>query len=897
MGETETVMQFWGKARPAEGAVQDWHPLLWHMLDVAACAELVLAREPDLLRLLSGMLQIDEARLGPFLVWLAAAHDLGKFSVPFQAKVPGRLPEVLAGAPQIADRGHDGAALELWSHDPDLSREWARRWGMSPRHLRALVGASFGHHGAPAGIGEAGRQAESFPPASRQAVDSTLENLWALVGGKPVGPVASPGVPGASFAIAGLVTLSDWLGSHQPVFAYETPGRDPESYMSTIARPRAVRMLDLAGVGLTRPARPAGYQDLLARPGFEPTPLQHWAASVAIPEGPALFILEDATGAGKTEAAMMLTHRLMAAGRARGIYVAMPTMATANAMFGRMATVFRNFFDPGGTPSLALAHGRSNLDSRFRTAVETWARQSIEGGSGSVGAEVTASAACAAWFADDRRRSLLADIGVGTIDQALLAVFPARHQSLRLLGLAGKVLVVDEVHACDPYVRAALEVLLKFHGILGGSAILLSATLPAMMRAGLEKAWTGREAEGTEGPAAPWPRAHRISTDGADRTAIAPRPLSIRKVEVRRLDTVAAAVSGLQAVAIEGACGVWIRNSVMDAIEAAGMLQAAGTTPLLFHARFALCDRLERETEILRLFGPSGTAADRGGRILVATQVVEQSLDLDFDHMVSDLAPADLLIQRAGRLHRHYREGRTAAPVLDVLSPDPRVVAGSDWLRGLLLRTSFVYGDDAALWRTADVLFGKGRLSAPDEIRAIIEHVFGPDALDLTPEALRGAALDAAGRTYADRSTGQSLLLDPAAGYVAGQVWQEPERVRTRLGEPQSVLRLARVEHGQLHPWCRDETGHRAWMMSEIGIAQRLVGSVDPEAGDIRLVEAVKRGWRDWERQQRPVLPLRETAPGFWSGQVKDGAGRPRTALYDRSRGLRIILKPADDGS
>ena len=229
-----------------------------------------------------------------------------------------------------------------------------------------------------------------------------------------------------------------------------------------------------------------GY-DALVGPQVTPSPMQEWARDVPLPDGPALFIVEDETGSGKTEAALMLAHRLMASGRADGFYMALPTMATANAMFDRLGRAVRHLFTPDANPSLALAHGARGLHHGFRAARAKWGRTGAPYGNGGE-ADIAASTACAEWIADDRRRTFLADAGAGTVDQALLAVLPARHQSLRLLGLAQRVPIIDEVHACDAYMRREIETLLTFQAALGGSAVLLSATLPAGYRQSLADA-------------------------------------------------------------------------------------------------------------------------------------------------------------------------------------------------------------------------------------------------------------------------------------------------------------------------------------------------------------------------------------------------------------------------
>src|SRR5690606_25025277 len=184
-----------------------------------------------------------------------------------------------------------------------------------------------------------------------------------------------------------------------------------------------------------------------------PTPLQAYAQTVELGKVPQLFILEDVTGAGKTEAAMVLVHRLMASGLASGLYVGLPTMATANAMYKRMSESYRRLYAEQELPSLVLAHGASKLSKAFSDSVALSTQTDDKNYENN---ELSASAYCNQWLADSRKKALLADVGVGTIDQALLGVLPARHQSLRLFGLTNKVLLVDEVHAFDPYMRSLL---------------------------------------------------------------------------------------------------------------------------------------------------------------------------------------------------------------------------------------------------------------------------------------------------------------------------------------------------------------------------------------------------------------------------------------------------------
>ena len=414
--------------------------------------------------------------------------------------------------------------------------------------------------------------------------------------------------------------------------------------------------------------------------------------------GPALFLIEDETGSGKTEAALMLAHRLMASDAADGLYVALPTMATANAMFDRLADAYRRLFARGTEPSLALAHGARDMHAGFRDAMSHGGRfeYPYSDSSGSDDAsETTASAACAAWIADDRRRTFMADAGAGTIDQALLSVLPSRHQSLRLLGLVRRVLILDEVHAYDAYMRREMERLLEFQAGLGGSAILLSATLPLSVRKRLTDAFAKglQSGDSDGGTGMDYPMATVCTADGVESGKVAGRSGRGRALAVRFLRSSDEALDRIECEARAGKAILYVRNTVDDALDAHAALSARGIDPDLFHARFALVDRLAIEKRVVQRFGKAGTPREREGRVLIATQVVEQSLDLDFDALVTDLAPIDLLIQRAGRLWRHERMERSGRPELLVVGPEPVAEADEEWFSRAFPRAKYVYRD------------------------------------------------------------------------------------------------------------------------------------------------------------------------------------------------------------
>ena len=636
----------------------------------------------------------------------------------------------------------------------------------------------------------------------------------------------------ASLALAGLAVLADWIGSRQEWFPYREPVEDLESYWS-IARDRATRAVIEAGVVPAGASRDFDYGNLLGG-HVTPSPMQRWARDVGLPAGPALFLIEDETGSGKTEAALMLAHRLMEDGAADGLYVALPTMATANAMFDRLATAYRHLFAPGAEPSLALAHGARDMHDGFRDAMPRGGRYEASY-SGAFGAdeafETTASAACAEWIADERRRAFLADAGAGTIDQALLAVLPSRHQSLRLLGLSRRVLILDEVHAYDAYMQREMERLLEFQAGLGGSAILLSATLPLSVRERLTVAF----ANGLESPAGDadsameYPMVTICTAGDTSSTKVEGRSDRARMLPVRFLRSTDEALEVVRREALAGKAVLYIRNSVDDALDAHAALRADGIEPELFHARFALVDRLATERRIVKTFGKNSTPALRTSRVLIATQVVEQSLDLDFDTLVTDLAPIDLLIQRAGRLWRHERPERSGLPELLVVGPEPVVEADEDWFSRSFPRAKYVYRDHARLWLSARALEGAGAIESPAGLRALIEFVYGDDADLRIPAALQGIFFDADGRAGAERGVATTNLLVLSKGYMRdGGAWDSDVRTPTRLNDdPQVPLRLACVRDGRIEPYAGSAPGNelwRDWRLSEVNVASRRFG-------------------------------------------------------------------------
>ena len=838
--------------------------------------------------------------------FLLSLHDIGKFAKKFQAKVPGRYPDCFDDDPArlagIYDHGAGG--LRLFDSKSDFFKPLG---GNRYRTWRPLISAVTGHHGAP----PTPRMNETIVTlrsdfgapgiAAARAFISQMYELFSLPPELP--PPGRAQARHASFALAGLAVLADWIGSDQDWFPYREQDdcKDLETYWG-YAQEQANRAIAEAGV-VPASIRDCIDYDALIGAQTTPSPMQKWVREVELPAGPALFMIEDETGSGKTEAALMLAHRLMAAHRAEGLYIALPTMATANAMFDRLCAAHRKLFAEGEAPSVALAHVARDLHPGFRHATlpggRSEDRYSMSGGEGEE-SETTASAACAAWIADDRRRTFLADIGAGTVDQALLSVLPSRHQSLRLLGLMRRVLVLDEVHAYDAYVQREIETLLEFQAGLGGSAILLSATLPLGFRKRLASAFLrglgqDTDAAGTDGVRMDYPLATVRATGAETAKKIPGQSGRARDLPVRFLRTPDEALDEVEKAARSGQATLYIRNTVHDALGAHAALTALGLTPDLFHARYALADRLETERRIVETFGKNSgikQRAEKGaGKILVATQVVEQSLDLDFDAMISDLAPIDLLIQRAGRLWRHGRRERKGRPELLVVSPPPTDDADTDWFKAAFPRASYVYRDHARLWLTAKLLEEKGVIESPEGLRPLIEGVYGDAAEGRIPKDLMASLFDAEGRAGAERGVATTNVLAFGRGYVRdGGAWDSDVRTPTRIADhPQITLRLARVRNGRIEPYAQEVEPWRAWRLSEVNVSRRRVSG---EALPPVHAEAAQEAKTDWTRfdadKALVILEEAEATGAALVGSVLSGTGDPKkiSLSYDSRRGL-----------
>jgi CRISPR-associated helicase Cas3/CRISPR-associated endonuclease Cas3-HD len=709
----------------------------------------------------------DEAQA--FLMCLAGLHDIGKASPGFQAKVPELAARVQAAGypfPSVRLSKREDVPHQIVSALAILAilQEEGLGWPSANARLVAEILAS--HHGQfPADImWTQPKPAIGTQPPWVNARAALFDLVCAAAGltREHVSSWRSITLPQHTrMALAGLVTLIDWVASTERCFPYRVVFEDGYERGAAERSDEAVVALDLAHRWSASEAEGAEnwFQE---RFGFEPRPVQTAAMAVTeMSESPGLVIIEAPTGEGKTEAALALAERVAARSGFEGLFVGLPTQATGNQLFRRVTSWLGRV---PGRHHVALAHGKAALEPSYRRLLEMPPTQvAIDAGVADSGA-VEASV-----WTTGRKRALLAPVVVGTVDQLLLAAVSARHVALRHAALAGKVVVVDEVHAYDAYMSVFLHKALRWLGEAGVPVILLSATLPSITRQRLIDAYAGREINLVSEDA--YPRITLVEMSDGAPMAREEKPASARAVVDVSVQLVeekpgepSSVLDLVEQKLQHGGCALVVRNTVSRA-QATFRELSARLGPdhcTLVHSRFTAGDRLRWEHDLEARFGPA--ASSRPERhVVVGTQVVEQSLDVDFDLLVTDLAPIDLVIQRAGRMHRHSR------PRPQALSA-PQIVVGGWWLdetgQPRVAPGSARIYSEYRLLRTLLVLQGVVSFSFPTAIPSLVEAVYGAPTLPTEPtlaERLERLASDE--RTKLDRRVHQArqiALNDPA---------------------------------------------------------------------------------------------------------------------------------------
>lgn len=731
----------WGKL-DLTAPVPTFHPLICHLLDVAAVVETMWDEvvPPAMRARIASGLGLDESAARQWAAFLGALHDIGKLSPAFQLKAPGAEPR-LSSAGLRSPQTHDGAAAP---HGTVTARVLpallSGQLSVAPAVAQRAATVVGGHHGVFPRAEDRQRLAVPGPQVGGDSwARARMQFVRALVKILEV-PVNEP--PGdlsvaAGMTLAGLVSVADWVGSNTDYFGHLADWDAAPDELDVVEYAESARVRArsaLASLGWTGWVGHSGAANFAALfphiAGMNP--MQTAVVDLATEMiGPALVIVEAPMGEGKTEAAFYLADRWASQGQ-RGTYVALPTQATSNQMFQRLKSFLEARY-PTERLNLQLLHGHASLLAEFQVLVR--GARPFEPTALYAEADPpreSADIVAAEWFTH-RKRGLLAPFGVGTVDQALLSVLQTRHAFVRLFGLANKTVVIDEVHAYDTYMSTLVDRLLEWLAALGSSVVLLSATLPRARTRELAAAYArGRGQQLAPAEPAGYPRVTGVTTQGVHSLSVGVSSRSRKTVHIVAVDWDPAVFGArVQEALADGGCAAVVCNTVRRAQDVYLSLKTCFPTTSsdgepeldLLHARFPFAERERRELRARARFGPVGPRPLRA--VLVATQVIEQSLDLDFDLLVTDLAPVDLVLQRAGRLHRHSRSRPPSlqAPELWMAGLD----GGSEGVPALDPGTLAVY-DQHVLLRSWLALRGRKQLGqpirVPDDIQNFVESVY-----------------------------------------------------------------------------------------------------------------------------------------------------------------------------
>jgi CRISPR-associated endonuclease/helicase Cas3 len=816
------LVSFWAKLGK-ETWPEKYHPVICHLIDVGQVARQLWDRalRRHVRALINGKLGLaSESATGNWLAFWAAAHDIGKFTPGFQQYRCNYQTEALIRRVRPTfdfpiGKLHHGAAgtavlaaeLVRFCNEPGI-----------PQSLFNNIAVSVGgHHGAFPTNWDSHHVALGNPRWAEVRIEvlSELARLFDVRGLAWPRPADDQSV---WMFVAGLTSVADWIGSDVEFFPpvgspvlLDSPFNVDDYFLQ--AGGNARNALEKLGWLCKRSQnRPVSIAAFLPE-GREPRPLQTALAEIVTATSePSLLIVEAPMGEGKTEAAWYAAACWERQG-GQGAYIALPTMATSNQMFDRVGKFLEA--DAGG--NLMLLHGKAALNEQFEELMKTAkATRYASGPEADIFDEDSRPSAVVAegWFAANKKHGLLAAYGVGTIDQALLAVLQTKHVFVRLFGLAGKCVILDEVHAYDAYMTTLMERLLRWLAAVGCPVVLLSATLPRERRKRLIDAYAP-EAQ-LKGEGASYPRITVVHRGAVEEQHIDADPGRARTVGLGWLKEEQLAEQ-LRASLYAGGCAVVIRNTVGLAqdtyLHLRDALQDDGIAVELFHARFPFGRRKQIEDDVLKSYGRTEedvvddegcivSAPHRPSKsVLVATQVVEQSLDLDFDVMVSDVAPIDLVLQRAGRLHRHERGTRpsgVSAPRVWLIEPKVENGVPDFGVSGIIYSPHVLFRSMLSL--RSDGTATRDEFRLPAEIAVLVDQVYEdlrvPDSLSSTErdfwEKTRANHLETIAKEEAEAESRQ--IKKPQFRGALARVVQEPREEDNPDLHPahQALTRLTR---------------------------------------------------------------------------------------------------------
>ncbi len=830
-----TLFEAWGKlSRDNSGQLTGVHPLLDHMTDVAACF-LALAECAAVRRSLERTAgrPLDAADLQRLAV-LVFLHDIGKANAGFQSR-RWQLPERAPASWPTAPFGHGPEGWELISGRVANAENFAAGlpiaeivlWG--DEAVCQLLQASISHHGRP--LGETpGKQSALIwkpvldrngavlydPAATMTRMGERLRQSYTLAFTECIRPL--PDKPAFVHLFAGLVQLADWLGSdtRDGFFPYTTLGED-RALTAPVRATYAVRSIGL-DVNSSRKqlcSQPPVFNATFGVP--DARPMQLAAADLSLGS---VVVLEAETGSGKTEAALWRFVQLFQSGQVDSLYFALPTRVAASQLYQRVLNFVNHLWSKDAPVVVRALPGYEAADDQIKISLPDFKVQWPD--------HPDDAKAHQRWVAESPKRFLAATIAVGTIDQALLGALKVRHAHMRHALLARSMLVVDEVHASDAYMTVLLEKLLAAHIQAGGQAMLLSATLGATARTrylsiGHKKLVQPSLADAC---AIAYPAISTRTASGLQLQPVAgnPQHKTVHWATLDAMDDPLHIATLAATAAAQGARVLVVRNTVPAAVATLKALEQltleqrgnwlfkVNGVSTVHHSRYSRQDRPLLDKEVENQLGKLRHNLE--GRVIIGTQTLEQSLDIDADLLITDLCPMDVLLQRIGRLHRHARpdeerpnEFRQArAWVLTPAGNDltPLLKQSRNGL-GRFHKGGGVYPDLRMIEATKRLIVAKSSRQIPADNRVLVEYATHPQALLAIETELGddwkklGQAIE--GDTSAQKGVGHLHTLPYDDAFSDVLFPDSDQKIATRLG---AADRLVTFEPPQPGPFNQD---------------------------------------------------------------------------------------------
>ncbi|MFD5868549.1 CRISPR-associated helicase Cas3' [Corynebacterium sp. NPDC060344] len=738
-GLFERLSQFTAQASPEltamwakSGDDSGWLSLPQHLADAAAVSSLLWEHwvSDSVKRFLEDKLDMDEPDLRTLLTFLAGAHDVGKATLKFERQIE----KTERGREILDDLATTGLPLAMSTLEAErvtfphglageaILHAWLLKQGCKKQTANSIAPIIGAHHGVATNgddLKHAERLLKDYAAPWVAVHDEILDGMSSATGFATIAARLPKKLHADSaMLLAGLIVMSDWIASNSDVFPMT-----PHGTLEDRARK------GFLALGLTGPwnaeaslddGTDAYYRQAFDWPdSFGARPIQRVAIdAIAQSDGPCLMIVEAPTGEGKTEAALAIGHLIAAATGAQGLLLATPTMGTSNGLFPRARDWAALNTPTGHVTSMNLVHSRKHFSKDFEQLRTRGIAEDAPGAHGSVVASQ--------WF-NGPKRALLSNFVVATVDQVLMMALQMRYSMLRHIGLAGKVIIIDEVHSYDLYMGSYLKKALQWLARYGASVVLLSATLPKKEKLELVRAYGGQLSdEIPDDLSVGYPLLTAVDRHGVREHDVESRPTDLNASIDVIPDSLEDLAGVVESLVSDGGCLLIICNTVRRAQETYRMLAGAYADDVeLHHSAFMAAERSQREDELRIALGPeSHRGAGRPDRkIIVSTQVAEQSLDIDADALITDIAPMDLMIQRIGRIHRHarpdtdrpanLREPKVYVRAIEELEPIPVFEGG----------TAAIYAPAILMSTLANL---PSSFRRPDDISHLVQATYSP---------------------------------------------------------------------------------------------------------------------------------------------------------------------------